>query len=112
MPCAPHPPADPGFRAPVAHASPRLTTQQQQAMECGTDKAGSVTRVVAGAGVGKTRVLVERVRHLVELRGKVPERLLVVAFNRNAAQEIEARPGLPAGVKVSKSAQRQAGLAE
>jgi DNA helicase-2/ATP-dependent DNA helicase PcrA len=43
--------------------------------------------VVAGAGSGKTRTLVYRVAHLLEL-GILPENLLLLTFTRRAAQEM------------------------
>ncbi len=46
--------------------------------------------VIAGAGTGKTRVLAHRAAEL--LRGGVPpQRLLLIAFTRKAAQELNAR---------------------
>lgn len=46
--------------------------------------------VVASAGSGKTRVLTERVRWLIE-RGVAPSLILCVTFTRNAAEEIKER---------------------
>lgn len=57
-------------------------------------------RIVAPAGSGKTRVLTERVRHLVRDRGYDPGSLLAVAFNVRAKQEMEARLGDVPGVRV------------
>ena len=48
-------------------------------------------RVVAPAGSGKTRVLTERLRHLVVDRGVERELVLAVAYNRQAQEELEAR---------------------
>jgi DNA helicase-2/ATP-dependent DNA helicase PcrA len=48
-------------------------------------------RVVAPAGSGKTRVLTERLRHLVVDRGVERETVLAVAYNRQAQEELEAR---------------------
>lgn len=47
-------------------------------------------RVIAPAGSGKTRVLTERVRHLLD-RGSHPSTLTAVAFNTRAAQEMRNR---------------------
>ena len=49
--------------------------------------------VVAGAGSGKTRTLVYRVAHLLEL-GLLPENLLLLTFTRRAAQEMLFRASL------------------
>ena len=48
-------------------ASHGLTAAQQRIVEWGD---GPLV-VIAGAGTGKTRVMVERVRHLLETRGDV-----------------------------------------
>lgn len=47
-------------------------------------------RVMAPAGSGKTRTLVSRVAFLIG-RGVPPERILALAFNRKAQQEMQAR---------------------
>ena len=47
--------------------------------------------VLAGAGAGKTRVLTQRVAHLVEQRRISPSRMLVVTFTNKAAKEMKAR---------------------
>lgn len=46
--------------------------------------------VCASPGSGKTAVLVERVRHLIE-RGVKPHRILAITFTRKAAQEMTDR---------------------
>ena len=43
--------------------------------------------VIAGAGSGKTRTLVYRVAHLVEIR-VAPESILLLTFTRKASQEM------------------------
>ncbi|MFH1707537.1 MAG: ATP-dependent helicase [Planctomycetota bacterium] len=53
---------------------------------------GSVL-LIAGAGSGKTRVLVYRVAHLVE-KGIPPEQILLLTFTRKASQEMMRRAAL------------------
>ena len=57
-------------------------------------------RIVAPAGSGKTRVLTERLRHLLVDRGWEPETLLAVAYNVKARDEmVERTEGLGARVQ-------------
>jgi len=46
--------------------------------------------VIAGAGSGKTRILVYRVAHLVE-KGVDPKKILLLTFTRRAAGDAHAR---------------------
>ncbi len=48
-------------------------------------------RVIAPAGSGKTRVLTERLRHLLADRGWEAATVLAVAYNKEAQQELERR---------------------
>ncbi len=65
--------------------------------ELAPDQLAAVThdrgpvRVIAPAGSGKTRVLTERLRHLVVDRGWGPDDVLAVAYNKQAQLELEAR---------------------
>ena len=65
----------------------RLTGEQAEAIA--TDE--NVTLVLAGAGTGKTSVIVGKLAHLVRDRSISPDEILVLAYNRKAAQEIGER---------------------
>ena len=64
-----------------------LTDEQAKAIATDED----VTLVLAGAGTGKTVVITAKIAHLVRNQGVPPEHILVLAFNRDAAQEIRDR---------------------
>ncbi len=70
-----------------------LTPEQRRIVEFGDGPAV----VIAGAGTGKTRVIVERVKYLLETRGAdpvdplLPEHLLVLTYNVKAARELQDR---------------------
>ena len=49
------------------------------------------TLVVAGAGAGKTRVLIERIAQLVMHRKVHPTEIMALTFTRKAAQEMRKR---------------------
>lgn len=49
--------------------------------------------IVAGAGAGKTRVLVERIRHLLDDRRVDPRRIVACTFTTAAATELADRIG-------------------
>ena len=90
-------------RAPAAHEAARgalrdpLTDEQAEAVATDED----ATLVLAGAGTGKTAVVVGKVAHLVRNEGAPPGEILVLAFNREAASEIRERlPDDLAGVAV------------
>ena len=64
-----------------------LTDAQRQAVEA----IGTNVCVSAGAGTGKTRVLVERFIYLVEQGLARPREILAITFTEKAAQEMKAR---------------------
>jgi DNA helicase-2/ATP-dependent DNA helicase PcrA len=64
-----------------------LAPDQRAAVAHGAGPA----RVIAPAGSGKTRVLTERLRHLVVDRGFERETVLAVAYNKKAQEELEGR---------------------
>ena len=67
----------------------RLDPQQYAAV---TVPQGPV-RVIAPAGSGKTRVLTERARHLIEDRGWEAEKIVILAYNTRAVAELKERLG-------------------
>ena len=64
-----------------------LTNEQAEAVATDED----ATLVLAGAGTGKTSVIVGKVANLVRNQGVSPDEVLVLAFNRKAADEIRGR---------------------
>ena len=81
----------PSVQAAALTAMPNPLTNEQ-AKSVATDE--DVTRVLAGAGTGKTSVVVGKVTHLVRNQGVSPDDILVLAFNRKAVAEIADRlPG-------------------
>lgn len=70
------------------HTPLHLTPEQRRIVE--HDEGPLV--VIAGAGTGKTRVIVERVRHLLATHDDLlPEQLLVLTYNVKAARELQER---------------------
>jgi DNA helicase-2/ATP-dependent DNA helicase PcrA len=72
---------------PAVAPTTALAPDQRAAVTHGAGPA----RVIAPAGSGKTRVLTERLRHLIVDRGVEPETVLAVAYNKKAQQELEER---------------------
>src|SRR4051812_45025237 len=74
-----------------------LTVEQRRIVEWGD---GPVV-VIAGAGTGKTRVIVERVRHLLATHDDLlPEQILVLTYNVKAARELRERLDATLGLTV------------
>ena len=67
-------------------SSTAFNEEQRRAIE-----AGGVVFVSAGAGTGKTRVLVERFARAVLDRGVQPDRILAITYTERAAAELAAR---------------------
>ena len=71
-------------------------TARDFASELNPEQAAAATHgdgpllIIAGAGTGKTRTLVDRVAHLIE-RGVKAERILLLTFTRRASQEMLSR---------------------
>ncbi len=81
--------AEGGSLRPAAHrpVTAALAADQLAAVAHGAGGA----RVIAPAGSGKTRVLTERLRHLVVDRAVDPSTVTAVAFNTRAAGEMRER---------------------
>ncbi|HOT45667.1 MAG TPA: ATP-dependent helicase [Spirochaetota bacterium] len=56
-----------------------------------------VSLVLAGAGTGKTKTLVEKVRNVMDCPGMGPDHILVLTFSRRAAEELRDRIGSGCG---------------
>ena len=65
----------------------QLNSPQQQAVTA----PESHLLVIAGAGSGKTRVLVERMAFLMRDQGLSPHALMAVTFTNRAAREMRER---------------------
>jgi len=71
----------------ITHILEELNEPQRHAVSAPTGN----TLVVAGAGSGKTRVLVHRIAWLIDVEGISPHAILAVTFTNKAAAEMRAR---------------------
>ncbi len=74
---------------PVDHPASRAELAPDQLAAVGHH--GGPVRVIAPAGSGKTRVLTERMRHVLADRGYRREAVIAVAYNKLAQNELENR---------------------
>lgn len=88
LPVLPHITIESGKLSPLAPCTPSVALAPDQLRA--VSEPSSRARIIAPAGSGKTRVLTERARHL--LNSGVPvESLLLVAFNKRARKEMRDR---------------------
>lgn len=81
--------AEAGSLSSVGHLAPDADLAADQLAAVRNQTGGA--RVIAPAGSGKTRVLTERLRHIVENRGAEPSTVTALAFNRKAAAQMRER---------------------
>ena len=78
--------------------SPNLILNNQQIKAVIHDKGPLL--IIAGAGTGKTTVITERIKWLIEKKKALPQEILALTFTEKAAREMEERVdvALPYGV--------------
>ena len=80
---------DAGLLTPARYAAPSTELAPDQL--AAVAHAGGPARIIAPAGSGKTRVLTERIRHLLVDRGYEPGVVTAVAYNVMAAEQLRER---------------------
>jgi len=72
---------------PINNSTSRLNTEQKESINY---NKGPLL-IVAGAGTGKTYVIVEKIKHIIKSKLAQPENILALTFTEKAAAEMEER---------------------
>lgn len=87
-----------GARTAIADPTEGLNPRQKLAVET----LDGPVRILAGAGTGKTTVLIRRIANIIRLGKARPEEILAVTFTRKAAGEMRSRLGEMLGDDVAR----------
>ncbi len=71
----------------MSDSEPQLNAEQKQAVEY----TSGPLLIIAGAGTGKTTVIVEKIKHLIHKKIARPEEILALTFTEKAAFEMQER---------------------
>lgn len=95
------PPSPVAAAGPATDVAPHLFSLNREQLQAVTAPLGA-TRVVAGPGSGKTRVLIARIAHLIHAHGVQPWQVVAITFTNKAADEMRERLGQMLGPEAAK----------